>query len=195
MKDTRAKKEEKQWKVLKRDTKRLSRKIALFAFRVKTFIFLSNIVKLFKMVILLYPTKVYGSLDEVSFTKFYKATKGDLKLLIISGYNLRKAYKCLQKLTNEKIARFGLNNQIKKALIMEIELELANYEAIKDAKKENRFERMKENYSKFKVSEEGTLDKIAEELGKFFNKPFDLDKMSASSVFQSYEIMRNGNKQ
>ena len=106
------------------------------------------------MVILLYPTKCYKSLDEVPFNRFYKATKGDFLQLAIYGYNYIKCFKALKKLTEEKVRRFGLSNEIKKALIMEIELQLAEYEAIKDARKENRYERLKESYSKFKVKKE-----------------------------------------
>ena len=192
---TEAKKVKKEYKALKLRSKLLTMKSTLFMLRVKTYIFCCEIPKHLTKVILLLPTITYNSIYTCPFDRYYDFAKGNNKRLIRFGFNLNKAQKSFVKISRERIDLFGINDELKKMMLREAEIVLAEAQAIKEPKKTSRYLRMVDDFKPIKQTELSLTDIVCS-IGNYFkDKDVDLSKMSVYSVLKCFQIMQHGNKE
>lgn len=185
MTDTRVKKVRLYLRSLRRNSKLLTMKITLFKMRVMIRIFFQKLV----------PTKTYDSLDSISFDTYYDSFS-NVRLLIKKGYDINKAYECFERLNKENIDRFGIDASLMNLIKKEASLLLAETEALLDPRKNNRYQKKKEAFEKTSQSKSITKKEIATALSNYFKDVnIDLRKMSAASVLQAFQTIKNGNQE
>jgi len=194
MSTSKEKTDSRELKQIKKDLKKLMVAIMLFRYRVQVVTFLLiNMKRFVRTLLYTIPTITYKDMS-IPFDKYYNSAKGDIGKMIVFGFNKQKAIKAFKKIYDAKIDKYGINQDMKKEMIHEVKILIAEFESLKDARKENRFERMKEVFLNSKKEfKDNSLTQIAIEIGTFFkDKDVNLSKMSLDSVMTSYEIMRNG---
>lgn len=193
------KKAKKVYKLLgrsKRNSKKLSRKITLFYYRVTIFTFLRLLPKsIMKKILLLIPTITYNSIYKCPFARYYRfKSESNIKELIRFGYNYKKAVKDYDNITRQRLDKYGLEDDLIKSMVKDSNLILAKHEALKNPIKENKYRRMVQDY-KQKDVEQPKLKEIAGKLTAYTKRNIDLEKESVDSVLNLYEAMKHGDKE